>query len=178
MPVSLLPHHNGKWGPMKRLLLAGLCALALTACQATDQSDAGAAATAGSAVSQQQPYARIAGVPVTMLVPPVRPTRQGERLSDADLQQLLIGNTIKQVDDQYWAYFAPGGQLRGLLVNLTETGYYSLNAGTLCKVWPTWATGMQLCYQVVNLGDQRYRFTGLGVDSFDVVVSRGNPQAL
>ena len=163
---------------MKRLLLAGLGALALTACQATDQRDAGTASAAGSASSQQQPYARIARVPVTMLVPPSRPTRQGERLSDADLRQLLIGNTIKQVDDQYWAYFAPSGQLRGLLVNLTETGYYSLNAGTLCKVWPTWATGMQLCYQVINLGDQRYRFTGLGVDSFDVVVSRGNPQAL
>ena len=86
---------------MKRLLLASLGALALTACQATDQRDAGAAAAAGSAGSQQQPYARIAGVPVTMLVPPVRPTRQGERLSDADIQRLLIGNTIKQVDDQY-----------------------------------------------------------------------------
>ena len=162
---------------MKRLLLAGLGALALTACQATDQSDARAAA-AGSTGAQQQQPARIAGVPVALLVPPARPTQRGERLGDDDLRQLLIGNTIKQVDDQYWAYFAPGGQLRGLLVNLTETGYYSLNAGTLCKVWPTWATGMQLCYQVINLGDQRYRFTGLGVDSFDVVVSRGNPQAL
>ena len=161
---------------MKRLLLAGLGALALTACQATDQSDA-AAAAAGSTDAQQQP-ARIAGVPVALLVPPPRPTQRGERLGDDDLRQLLIGNTIKQVDDQYWAYFAAGGRLRGLLVNLTETGYYSLNAGTLCKVWPTWATGMQLCYQVINLGDQRYRFTGLGVDSFDVVVSRGNPQAL
>ena len=163
---------------MKRLLLAGLSALALTACQATDQGDPGSAAAGNAGTGQEQPYARVAGVPVTMLVPPVRPTRQGERLSEGDLQQLLIGNTIKQVDDQYWAYFAPGGQLRGLLVNLTETGYYSLSGGTLCKVWPTWATGMQLCYQVINLGDQRYRFTGLGVDSFDVVVSRGNPQAL
>ena len=46
------------------------------------------------------------------------------------------------------------------------------------KVWPTLGeAGMQLCYQVINLGDQRYRFTGLGVDSsFDVVVSRGNPR--
>jgi len=62
---------------MKRLLLAGLGALALTACQATDQSDAGAAA-AGSTDAQQQP-ARIAGVPVALLVPPPRPTQRGER---------------------------------------------------------------------------------------------------
>jgi hypothetical protein len=37
---------------------------------------------------------------------------------------------------------------------------------------------MRLCYRVLDMGQARYRFSGIGVDSFDVVVSRGNPQAL
>ena len=161
---------------MKRLLLAGVCALTLTACQASERSDN--ASPPGASGNQAPGFTRVAGVPVSLLVSPVRETRRGEQLSDNDLQQLLIGNSIKQIDDQYWAYFAPGGQLRGLLVNLTETGYYRLSGGTVCKSWPTWATGMQLCYQVISLGEQRYRFNGIGVDSFDVVISRGNPQSL
>ena len=113
-----------------------------------------------------------------MLVSGTRPLAQGAILSEMDLQQLLVGNSIKQVDDQYWAYFGQGGQLRGLLVNLTETGAYSLSGGTVCKSWPTWATGTQLCYRVLNMGNARYRFSGINVDSFDVVISRGNPQGL
>ena len=180
---------------MKRALFAGLCALAVLGCEASEDSADNAASQTAPAAVQTQPVAttaaavpstmlatasgpRIGGVPTNMLVSGTRPLAQGAILSEADLQQLLIGNSIKQVDDQYWAYFSQGGQLRGLLVNLTETGSYSLAGGTVCKSWPTWATGTQLCYRVLNMGNARYRFSGIGVDSFDVVISRGNPQRL
>ena len=117
-------------------------------------------------------------MPVTLLVSSPQTTSQGAILGETELAQLLIGNSIKQVDDQYWAYFGANGQLGGLLVNLTERGSYSLAGGQVCKSWPTWAAGTRLCYRVLNLGDARYRFSGIGVDSFDVVISRGNPQAL
>ena len=169
---------------MKNLMLAGLCALFLAACDAADDPAAetgGASAASPPATGQMtaaQATPRVAGVPTSMLVTSSRVITQGATLGEADLQQLLIGNSIKQVDDQYWAYFAPGGQLKGLLVNLTEDGTYSLAGGQVCKSWPTWATGMRLCYRVLSLGDARYRFSGLGIDSFDVVISRGNPQNL
>lgn len=164
---------------MKATLLAGICALAFTlvGCDAAETPPP-AAAQAAAPAPMAQPTQRIAGVPAAMLVPSPRTVKRGSVLSEADLQQLLIGNTIKQVDDQYWAYFGPGGQLRGLLVNLTEAGSYSLSGGQVCKAWPTWAAGMRLCYRVLDMGRARYRFSGIGVDSFDVVVSRGNPQAL
>ena len=181
---------------MKRALFAGLCALAITGCEASEEpSESSAAARTTQTASQAQAapvpavaqpaptlanpaVARVAGVPTNMLVSSPRTVAQGAILGDADLQQLLVGNSIKQVDDQYWAYFLPGGQLRGLLVNLTETGSYSFSNGVVCKSWPTWATGTQLCYRVLALGNARYRFSGIGVDSFDVVISRGNPQRL
>jgi hypothetical protein len=171
---------------MKHYLLAGLCALILTACEATDPAAPGngagggapGSAFAGGQMTAAAGTPKVGGVPTTMLVTSPRVVRQGATLGEADLQQLLVGNTIKQVDDQYWAYFGSGGQLKGLLVNLTEDGSYSFAGGQVCKSWPTWATGMRLCYRVLSLGDARYRFSGLGVDSFDVVISRGNPQNL
>lgn len=177
---------------MKKALFAGLCALAILGCEASEESSANNNASPSAAPAAQQTTApatsgtmlatatgpRVGGVPTNMLVSGSRPLAQGAILSEVDLQQLLIGNSIKQVDDQYWAYFGQGGQLRGLLVNLTETGSYSLAGGTVCKSWPTWATGTQLCYRVLNMGNARYRFSGIGVDSFDVVISRGNPQRL
>lgn len=177
---------------MKKALFAGLCALAILGCEASEESSANNNASPSAAPAAQQTTApatsgtmlatatgpRVGGVPTNMLVSGSRPLAQGAILSEVDLQQLLVGNSIKQVDDQYWAYFGQGGQLRGLLVNLTETGSYSLAGGTVCKSWPTWATGTQLCYRVLNMGNARYRFSGIGVDSFDVVISRGNPQRL
>lgn len=177
---------------MKKALFAGLCALAILGCEASEESSANNNASPSAAPAAQQTTApatsgtmlatatgpRVGGVPTNMLVSGSRPLAQGAILSEVDLQQLLVGNSIKQVDDQYWAYFGKGGQLRGLLVNLTETGSYSLAGGTVCKSWPTWATGTQLCYRVLNMGNARYRFSGIGVDSFDVVISRGNPQRL
>ena len=177
---------------MKKALFAGLCALAILGCEASEESSANNNASPSAAPAAQQTSApatsgtmlatatgpRVGGVPTNMLVSGSRPLAQGAILSEVDLQQLLVGNSIKQVDDQYWAYFGQGGQLRGLLVNLTETGSYSLAGGTVCKSWPTWATGTQLCYRVLNMGNARYRFSGIGVDSFDVVISRGNPQRL
>ena len=168
---------------MKKLLIAGLSALFLAACDATDEpaTNTGAGVPVGAPVMNTavaQTTAKVGGVPANMLVTSSRVVAQGSTLGEADLQQLLIGNTIKQVDDQYWAYFAQGGQLKGLLVNLTENGSYTLSGGQVCKSWPTWATGMRLCYRVLNLGNSRYRFSGLGVDSFDVVISRGNPKNL
>lgn len=177
---------------MKKALFAGLCALAILGCEASEESSANNNASPSAAPAAQQTTApatsgtmlatatgpRVGGVPTNMLVSGSRPLAQGAILSEVDLQKLLIGNSIKQVDDQYWAYFGQGGQLRGLLVNLTETGSYSLAGGTVCKSWPTWATGTQLCYRVLNMGNARYRFSGIGVDSFDVVISRGNPQRL
>ena len=165
---------------MKAVLFAGICALAfsLTSCDASDPTASSSSQATAPTQAITQPTQRVAGVPAAMLVPSPRAVTQGSILGEADLQQLLIGNTIKQVDDQYWAYFGAGGQLRGLLVNLTEAGSYSLAGGQVCKAWPTWAAGMRLCYRVLDLGQSRYRFSGIGVDSFDVVVSRGNPQAL
>lgn len=179
---------------MKRALFAGLCALAILGCDASeDSANTAASQSAPAAVAQPAVTTaaamsgtmlataagpRVGGVPTNMLVSGSRPLAQGAILSELDLQQLLVGNSIKQVDDQYWAYFGQGGQLRGLLVNLTETGSYSLAGGTVCKSWPTWATGTQLCYRVLNMDNARYRFSGIGVDSFDVVISRGNPQGL
>ena len=184
---------------MKKVLFAGLCALAVLGCEASDDpSETPAvpstqtsmqfqsAPTPGATPGVPQPapsfadpsVPRVGGVPTNMLVSTQRPVAQGAILGDADLHQLLVGNSIKQIDDQYWAYFQPGGQLRGLLVNLTESGSYTFSSGIVCKSWPTWATGTQLCYRVLALGNARYRFSGIGVDSFDVVISRGNPQRL
>ncbi|MGB1159607.1 MAG: hypothetical protein ACPG40_00215 [Alphaproteobacteria bacterium] len=173
---------------MKKALFAGLCALAILGCEASEESANNDASQSAPTAAQQTTATamsgnmlatpRVGGVPTNMLVSGTRPLAQGAILSEMDLQQLLVGNSIKQVDDQYWAYFGQGGQLRGLLVNLTETGAYSLSGGTVCKSWPTWATGTQLCYRVLNLGNARYRFSGINVDSFDVVISRGNPQGL
>ncbi|MAV46751.1 MAG: hypothetical protein CBC49_008315 [Alphaproteobacteria bacterium TMED89] len=176
---------------MKKALFAGLCALALMGCEASDEPDAQPPSSASApmafsaqpttptgALSSASAVQRVAGVPVTLLVSSPQTTSQGAILGETELAQLLIGNSIKQVDDQYWAYFGANGQLGGLLVNLTERGSYSLAGGQVCKSWPTWAAGTRLCYRVLNLGDARYRFSGIGVDSFDVVISRGNPQAL
>jgi len=170
---------------MKRAFFAGVCALALAACEASEQpatqQQASAPVASAAAVAYNAPVqqvAKVGGIPANMLVTNSRVVAQGATLDEADLQQLLVGNTIKQVDDQYWAYFAQGGVLKGLIVNLTENGSYTLSGGQVCKSWPTWATGMSLCYRVLNLGNAKYRFSGIGVDSFDVVISRGNPQKL
>ena len=176
---------------MKKALFAGLCALALMGCEASDEPDTQPPSSASApmafsaqpttptgALSSASAVQRVAGVPVTLLVNSPQTASQGAILGETELAQLLIGNSIKQVDDQYWAYFGANGQLGGLLVNLTERGSYSLAGGQVCKSWPTWAAGTRLCYRVLNLGNARYRFSGIGVDSFDVVISRGNPQGL
>lgn len=174
---------------MIKALFAGLCALALIGCEASNDSSgtSGQQTTTAptaqpvpptGAFSPSQPVARVAGVPANLLINRPGTATQGAILGEAELYQLLVGNSIKQVDDQYWAYFGAGGQLGGLLVNLTERGSYSFSGGQVCKSWPTWAAGTRLCYRVLSLGDARYRFSGINVDSFDVVISRGNPQGL
>ena len=178
---------------MTKALFIGLCALALFGCDASDDASKTASTNAASAAASPaaQPLTpttgfmspalavpRVSGVPTNLLVSSPSASAPGAILGEAELNHLLIGNSIKQVDDQYWAYFGTQGQLGGLLVNLTERGSYTLAGGQVCKSWPTWAAGTRLCYRVLNLGNARYRFSGINVDSFDVVISRGNPQGL
>ena len=43
-------------------------------------------------------------------------------LTSAQIVEVFVGKTIKQVDDRYWAFYEPGGKLGGLYVNDEDQG--------------------------------------------------------
>ena len=182
---------------MKRALFAGLCALAITGCEASEEpSESSAAARTTQpatqaqaapvpAVTQPAPalanpaVARVAGVPTNMLVSSPRAVAKARfwamRTSSNCWSETRLNRSMTNTGGLFPARRSaprPAGEPHRNRV------LFVLKRWSCASLGRRGATGTQLCYRVLALGNARYRFSGIGVDSFDVVISRGNPQRL
>ena len=95
------------------------------------------------------------------------------RLSTAQIKQILAGNSVRQVDDQYRAYFASNGSVEAVYLNISQRGSWSVQDNKLCQKWQVWAGGKTQCYVVYQGTGGAYRFDdGLG-NGFNFVLRQG-----
>lgn len=100
-------------------------------------------------------------------------------LATPEIEQLLLNRTIKQVDDQYYAYYTSGGQVRALYVNANESGSWRVSNHQICHSWKTWNRGKTTCFHVIQGQQGAYRFQNVnGRDGFNFVLESGNTRGL
>ena len=99
-------------------------------------------------------------------------------LSSAQIVEAFVGKTISQVDDQYWAYFEPGGRLAGLYVNDVDEGIWGFYQNQICQRWNNWAGGADQCFYVLRGVGGAFRLDDGSGGGFNVTVQTGNTQGL
>ena len=100
-------------------------------------------------------------------------------LNTSQIQGLLANRTIKQVDDQYYAYYTSGGQVKALYVNAIENGSWSVANNQVCHQWQTWNKGKRSCFFVIQGQQGAYRFQDARAnDGFNFTLKNGNQQGL
>ncbi|MGB0843113.1 MAG: hypothetical protein ACPGVN_00045 [Alphaproteobacteria bacterium] len=100
-------------------------------------------------------------------------------LNTSQIKGLLANRTIKQVDDQYYAYYTSGGQVKALYVNAVENGSWSVANNQVCHQWQTWNKGKRSCFFVIQGQQGAYRFQDASAnDGFNFTLKNGNQQGL
>ncbi len=94
-------------------------------------------------------------------------------LNSAQIKQVLSGNSIRQVDDQYRAYYAATGSIEAVYVNISQTGTWQIQNNQLCQKWQTWANGQTQCYFVYKGTGGAYRFDDGRGNGFNFVLRQG-----
>lgn len=95
------------------------------------------------------------------------------RLNSAQIKQVLSGNSVRQVDDQYRAYYAASGSIEAVYLNISQTGTWQIQNNQLCQKWQTWANGQTQCYVVYQGTGGAYRFDDGRGNGFNFVLRQG-----
>ena len=99
-------------------------------------------------------------------------------LTSAQIVEVFVGKTIKQVDDRYWAFYEPGGKLGGLYVNDEDQGRWGFSGNRLCQRWDRWNANQPNCFYVLKGLEGAYRLDDGAGNGFNVTVRAGNPMGL
>lgn len=100
-------------------------------------------------------------------------------LNTKQISSLLANRTIKQVDDQYYAYYQRGGQVKALYVNALENGSWAVRNNQVCHKWKNWNKGKVTCFYVIQGQQGAYRFQDTANnDGFNFTLKSGNQQGL
>ena len=109
---------------------------------------------------------------LTGLVAPVE-AAGAPRMSTAQIKQILAGNSVRQVDDQYRAYYANNGTVEAVYLNISQRGSWSVQNNQLCQKWQEWAGGKTQCYLVYKGTGGAYRFDDGRGNGFNFVLRQG-----
>jgi len=118
------------------------------------------------------------GALIGLCLPLVAMAQTATVLTSAQIVEIFAGKTIKQVDDQYWAFFEPTGRLGGLYVNDEDEGRWGFAEDQICQQWREWNANKTLCFYVLEGIEGAYRFDNGEGSGFNVVVRDGNPMDL
>jgi hypothetical protein len=95
------------------------------------------------------------------------------RLAGTQITKILSGNSVRQVNDQYRAYFASNGSIEASYVNISQRGTWQVRDHMLCQRWQEWAAGKTQCYQVYQGQGGAYRFDNGKGEGFNFVLRKG-----